>query len=367
MKKFILIMSLLCCLVPAYGHQLSTAYLTLEAAPNGKVAGQLQIRGFDLNHALQLDSDNNAQLSWLEVHSRTQKITQYMANNLSLSRSEQACQLLFDDQLKAAQRLNQGYVVAHFEAQCATAGALHVTYHAVFAHDGDHKLVINVLTPDDGAISHVLAFEEQTVSLDITSGSKFTTFVEYLYQGVLHIWIGLDHILFLLVLLITCVLVRNQGQWQVKHSRRKIIISTAWIVTAFTLAHSITLTATAMNWLVLDSRWVEVGIAISVLLSALNNIWPIVYRLAGITFAFGLLHGMGFAGVLSELGLPADLKLLSVLAFNLGVEVGQLSILAVALPILISLRTFSWYRLYFVRYSSLLIAVIALQWTVDRL
>ena len=114
------------------------------------------------------------------------------------------------------------------------------------------------------------------------------------------------------------------------------------------------------------SRWVELGIAISVLFAALNNIWPIVLRLAWLTFAFGLLHGMGFAGVLGELGLPADQQLLSILAFNLGVEIGQLAILAILLPVLILLRNTKLYSKGIMPVGSLLIAMMAVQWSIER-
>ena len=89
-------------------------------------------------------------------------------------------------------------------------------------------------------------------------------------------------------------------------------------------------------------------------------------RLAWLTFAFGLLHGMGFAGVLGELGLPADQQLLSILAFNLGVEIGQLAILALLLPILILLRNSKIYRNGLMPISSLLIALMAVQWSIER-
>lgn len=364
--KYLLIILSLFLTSPVLAHQLSTAYLTGELEQQGLLSGELQIRGFDFNLALALDSDNNGQLTWLEVNSRSQKINQYIAQNLSFSRAGEACQLMISPQLKADKHFNQGYIVTDFKAQCALEGPISIHYQALFQHDSEHKLIVNLSAADDAIVSRVMTANQQSVQLDMANGSLMNTVVEYVYQGMLHIWKGLDHILFLLVLLLTCVLYRENRQWQVKQNYRQIITSTAWIVTAFTLAHSITLTATAMNWMTVNSRWVEIGIAISVLLAALNNIWPLVVRVAGLTFAFGLLHGMGFAGVLSELGLPSDQKFWSVLSFNLGVEIGQLCILALVLPVLIWLRNFNWYAQYFVRCSSLLIAVIALQWTLER-
>src|SRR4030095_6644743 len=97
--------------------------------------------------------------------------------------------------------------------------------------------------------------------------------------------------------------------------------------TAFTVAHSITLTLAALGIVALPSRWVESAIALSAVLAALNNIFPIVERGRWIAaFAFGLLHGFGFAGALQDLGLPAGSLALSLAGFNLGVEVGALSV-----------------------------------------
>lgn len=364
--KYLLITFVLLFTNPVFAHQLSTAYLTGELESQGLLFGEIQIRGFDFNLAVELDTDNNGQLTWFEVNSRSQKINQYIAQNLSFTRAGQACQLMINPQLKADKHFNQGFIVANFKAQCGLEGPISINYQALFEQDSEHKLIVNLRAANEVQISRVMTANQQNIQFDMASGSLLSTVIEYVYQGMLHIWKGLDHILFLLVLLLTCVLYREQGQWKVKQNYRQIITSTAWVVTAFTLAHSITLTATAMNWMLVDSRWVEIGIAVSVLLAALNNIWPLVMRVAGLTFAFGLLHGMGFAGVLSELGLPSDQKFWSVLSFNLGVEIGQLCILALVLPLLIWLRNFNWYAQYFMRFSSFLIAVIALQWTIER-
>jgi hypothetical protein len=166
--------------------------------------------------------------------------------------------------------------------------------------------------------------------------------------------------------LLTSVLVRRQGRWQAEPSVKRIVVNSCWIVTAFTLAHSITLCATALGILQFPSRWVEVGIAASVAFAAFNNVFPFVHRVALLTFCFGLLHGMGFAGVLGELGLPADEKLLTILAFNLGVEIGQMVILTALLPLLILVRKQLWYSRYSLTAVSVVIFLVACQWVIMR-
>jgi len=126
------------------------------------------------------------------------------------------------------------------------------------------------------------------------------------------------------------------------------------------------LAAVALNWIEVSSKWVEVGIAITVLAAALNNIFPVIKKIAAVTFGFGLLHGMGFAGVLGELGLPEGQKLLSVLAFNLGVELGQLAIILVVLPFMFLINRYNLKPKYWLVGGSFLIALIAIMWIVER-
>lgn len=150
----------------------------------------------------------------------------------------------------------------------------------------------------------------------------------YTLLGVEHILMGLDHLLFVLALLL---LVR--GGWR--------IVKT---VTAFTVAHSLTLAAAVLGWLTLPAAPVEAVIALSIVFLAAeicrvaSGEQPLTARRPWIVaFAFGLLHGLGFAGALTEAGLPPDAVPLALLTFNIGVEIGQLAFIAVVLPSLAAL------------------------------
>jgi len=149
-------------------------------------------------------------------------------------------------------------------------------------------------------------------------------------------------------------------------SLRAAFIDVLKVVTAFTLAHSITLTLAALSLIALPSRLVESAIAASVVLAALNNLVPLFRgRRPLAAFAFGLIHGFGFASVLTDLGLPRGALLASLFGFNLGVEIGQLSIVAVFLPLAFLLRR-TWLYRQLLTFGSLLIALIALVWLVER-
>jgi hypothetical protein len=186
----------------------------------------------------------------------------------------------------------------------------------------------------------------------LAEASAGTQFVDYLRDGVWHIWIGFDHILFLLSLLLPAVGVwpllhapRRHGAWQPVGRFGQAFWDVLRIVTAFTVAHSITLTLATLGVLALPSRLVESAIAASVVLAALNNVWPSFTAGAGSwPFLFGLVHGFGFASVLADLGLPQGTLVLALLGFNLGVEAGQLAIVAVFLPLAFALRRTWLYR-----------------------
>jgi hypothetical protein len=176
---------------------------------------------------------------------------------------------------------------------------------------------------------------------------------EYLALGYTHILPkGLDHILFVLGLLLLSVRVRP------------ILLQ----VTTFTVAHSITLALTIYGVVSLPARIVEPLIALSIAYVAIENLatnqlrpWRLV-----LVFGFGLLHGMGFAGVLSGIGLPRGEFVTALLSFNLGVEGGQLTVIAVAALCVAWYRHQSWYHRRIVVPVSLLIATIGLYWTVTR-
>ncbi len=177
----------------------------------------------------------------------------------------------------------------------------------------------------------------------------------YLKLGFEHILpLGLDHILFVVCL---CLL----------NNRFKTVL---WQATAFTVAHSITLALSMQNIIVLPAEIIEPIIALSIFFVAVENLlldklkpWRII-----LVFLFGLIHGIGFASVLSEIGLPRDKFLTSILSFNAGVELGQIAVIAIVFALLIlPFGKKPWYRKRIVYPVSILIALIAAYWTVERM
>jgi hypothetical protein len=197
--------------------------------------------------------------------------------------------------------------------------------------------------------------------------SPWSAFIEYLRAGIWHIWSGIDHLLFLLSLLLPAVLVRRQSRWEAVPIAAPAFANIVKVVTAFTLAHSMTLSLAAFDVIRLPSRLTESVIAASIIVAALNNVFPRVtegrWRIA---FAFGLLHGFGFASVLAEMGLPKGARLVSLVAFNLGVEAGQLAVVLAVMPLAYVLRSTAFYRRGVMPWGSSAIAALALVWFMQR-
>jgi hypothetical protein len=191
---------------------------------------------------------------------------------------------------------------------------------------------------------------ETRVALDAPGGGARGT-GSFFLLGIEHILSGYDHLLFLLGLLL------RGGGW----------LSLAKIITAFTLAHSVTLALAVLNVVTLPDRLVEAVIALSIAFVAAENLFlsPLASRRWLVSFCFGLVHGFGFSSALRELGLPAQGLLFSLFGFNAGVEVGQALVVAVVLPVLVVLRDTRWER-RMVLSSSLAILAVGLVLFVER-
>ena len=181
--------------------------------------------------------------------------------------------------------------------------------------------------------------ETRVAVLDLESDSRLEVLRSFISHGVHHIWNGFDHMLFLATLLLSAVVMRSGNKWQAVETFGGAAWATTRVVTAFTLAHSITLSAASFSIVELTSRFVKSIIAVSIAVAAINNIFPVVSRRLWVAaFAFGLVHGFGFAGALTDFGLPPTRKLVTLFAFNVGVELGQLAVVAGLLPVLFLIR-----------------------------
>ena len=348
--------------LPAQAHKPSDSYLSIDVKGE-QVTGQWDIALRDLDFALNLDQDGNGELTWDEVRSQHGAIAAYALGRLELSNGEAACTLTAGQQL-VDNHTDGAYTVLRFSAVCpGKLTGLDIGYRLFAELDPQHKGLLKLSS--EGATSTAIFSPDNTRQvLSLRAPSKLTQFVDYVKHGVWHIWIGFDHILFLLSLLLPAVLIPREAQPD--QSFRAAFIDVLKVVTAFTLAHSITLTLANMHVLTLPSRWVESAIAASVVVAALNNIFPLFRgKRPHAAFVFGLIHGFGFASVLADLGLPQGAMALSLAGFNIGVELGQLAIVALFLPLAFLARR-TWFYQQLMTTGSAAIALIAALWLFER-
>jgi hypothetical protein len=363
---FLLLLAL--AFTPVHAHKPSDSYLTLRAEANS-IAIRWDVALRDLDYVLQLDRDGNGELTWGEVRQRGDDIQKLAIAGLALSSAGQACPVQAGGPLMLDRHSDGTYAVLTLHAPCARMGGeLQVHYSLLFDVDPTHRGMVQWLPP--GAAQPqalVFAADSARQSLSLAAPSPWETLRQYVVEGVWHIWIGFDHILFLLALLLPSVLARREGAWTAAPSLRAAGIEVLKVVTAFTVAHSITLTLAVLGLVSLPSRLVESVIAASVMLAALNNLRGTVARRRWVmAFAFGLVHGFGFASVLADLGLPQGALALALAGFNIGVELGQLAIVAAFLPLAFALRGTVFYRLGVLQLGSAVVALLAAWWLVER-
>ncbi|HXE50492.1 MAG TPA: HupE/UreJ family protein [Ramlibacter sp.] len=370
MKRWLAFVLVLLLQTTAWAHKPSDSYLTLRGTTDsGDIAVRWDIALRDLDYVLELDRDGNGALTWGEVRQRTEDITRYASTHLAVTGSDKPCPLSSAGPLKLDKHSDGTYAVLSLAAKCESLEkGLKVRYSLLFDVDPTHRGLVQWIAPGTaGAQALVFSTDSAEQVLQLKALSAWETLRQYVVEGIWHIWVGSDHILFLLSLLLPAVLVRVKGQWEPAPSLRQSLIEVLKVVTAFTLAHSITLSLASLHVISLPSRLVESTIALSIDVAALNNLRGTIERRRGLlAFVFGLIHGFGFASVLTDLGLPQGALVLALVGFNLGVEVGQAAIVAAFVPIAFGLRTTRLYRRGVLTVGSILVALVAGWWFVQR-
>ena len=367
MKRLVL---LLLALLPvmAYAHQSSTALLTLKETTDG-LRGSVQWQLIDLEQVMGLDQNRDGELLWGEVKAMTPEIRAYLERHLTVQQGGEACAPQFSVPLRFNNaRGATASAIVPVTYVCESEGVVEVSYSGLFSLLPEHRLLWNLAMDGQtrqGVLESAGAF---SLSPDMTAGElNQQTFSEFFVQGVIHILLGPDHVAFLLTLLLVSVLVQQKKSWQPAADVRTCVKTALLYVTTFTIAHSLTLSASALGWLALPGYWVELIIAASVVVAALHNLRPYLPASAVVVFLFGLVHGFGFASVLGELTTGTGNIAWALFGFNLGVEAGQVAITLLVMPVLISLRRLGWYRQVLVRYLSAALAVLGSYWVLARI
>jgi hypothetical protein len=349
----------------ALAHSFSNSYLNLSVNQHD-IVGQLRLRIEDSLWLADLDQNHDQQLTWAELQAGTPALRQAVAAHLQLRSAGESCAM----QLNALQleQLNTGlYVVLPLQAHCAVIPQqLSVQYDALMATDAAHRGIMN-LQQGSQVFTAVFSPNNTHSDFDMNTASNNLSLLAMLQEGIWHIWTGYDHLLFLLALLLPLFLQQRPApqHWQTPAAAR-VVKSVLWTVTAFTVAHSLTLLLSTLFDLRVASAKVETLIALSVALSGLNILFPIFRSHAVIAFSFGLIHGLGFAGALRDLQLPTSAFVQSLLSFNLGVEAGQLTLVALLFPLMLYLRHKRYYQRLVQPLVALGIVGIGVAWAFER-
>ena len=392
MKKLLLkSLFVLFLLVPmvCLAHFPNQSYIFLRVYETNGIEGRFEINVREINKVFDLNLRDN--LTKEELKPYEEQIKAYVLKHASFSSKYGSHKITLKNVDLFA--FNQGKMIQVFfelENMEQLPELLNVKYDVVYEKDDTHRgfLVTEYswaagVINEEKNISLFFTPSETEATLDLTDTSKWKGFVGMIKQGMWHIWIGIDHILFLLALILPSVVrrVRRSKEPTVASSSFKIQSST-WtpaknfkdaflyvikIITFFTIAHTITLSLASLQIVSLPSRFVESIIALSIGLAAYHNITPIFKGKDWIiAFVFGLFHGFGFASVLADLGLSNENLGISLFGFNVGVEIGQLLIIAMMFPILFLLRKTKAYKKILL-YGSILLIIISLYWAIERI
>jgi hypothetical protein len=355
-----------CCLVAslAQAHIASNGFLKLQV-DRAEVSGTLELAIRDGELAVGLDHDGDGKITWGELRASQAALQVYVLEHVRLA-GARACTMGFGA-VRVNERVDGNYLWLPIKADCGgVPRRLSIDYRVLDAEDPSHRGLLT-LSANGTTQTAVLGGSSSVHVFELDHPSPWSAFLEYLRAGIWHIWNGIDHLLFLLSLLLPAVLVRRENRWEAVPLAAPALANIVKVVTAFTLAHSITLSLAAFDVIRLPGRLTESVIAASIILAALNNVFPRVtegrWRVA---FVFGLLHGFGFASVLAEMGLPRGARLISLVAFNLGVEMGQLAVVLSVMPLAYGLRFTTFYRRGVMPWGSSAIAGLALVWFLQR-
>ena len=356
----------------AHAHKASDSYLQIDAGASTGIAVRWDIALRDLDAALDLDTDEDGKLTWGEVKAAWPRVEAYALPRLAVA----GCPLKPTG--RALERRNDGaYAVLLLASGCTPPPTLSITYTLLREIDPTHRGIAKIqragqvpaLALLDPSRSDATSAQGAAARTDGSTATHIepTGSAGFLKEGVRHILTGYDHILFLLCLLLPSVMRRMPTGWRPVERISQAVWPVVGIVSAFTVAHSITLGLAAMKVLSLPSSFIEPAIAVTIILAALDNVWPVFrVRRVIVTFVFGLIHGFGFAGVLAELNLPAARFAWALLQFNLGLEAGQLLIVVAVTALLFLLRRAALYPGLVIRGGSFAAIGVGALWLVER-
>ena len=368
----------------ASAHTGTQSYVYLQIFDD-VMLGRVEYPIGDMNRVLGYDiAEDDVDQALLDVEGERSSIETYTAEHLALYPADgrRGDWTMSFGEMTTLEASNGGYATLAFEIDQRfdpTPRVFRMEYDGIIEADPDRDAFLIIETDfGSGTFNNeagtFLRFtsDSTTQLVDLDDSSFWKGVRGTIGLGAEHIQIGTDHILFVLALVLPSALVftrrgDDRGTWEPSPSFPASLWRILKIATMFTVAHSITLAIGGFEILDLSPRLVESVIAVSIAIAALHNIRPIWANKEWVmAFGFGLFHGFGFAGLLSELGLTRSNRFVSLLGFNIGVELGQAAIILMVFPILFILRRTRAF-VPMMKVGSVALALVALAWATERI
>lgn len=338
-----------------------------------RIEGEFQINFKDLSEKLSLDIPQDETAALSAILKSSSRVQQYITDNFYLSTIDgERLKLNFT---QANVLPESTFAQYPFTVQVSQLPEKLIIFHNMFyENDPNHRglFLIQYNAVEDkeyGAEYTALVFNPNNSEqiLDLRKVPGLLDSLGMVWQGMLHIWKGLDHVLFIFALILPTVLTRRGNTWQAVDNYKSSLWQLLKIITVFTVAHSFTLLLAALEIIKINSRFVESMIALSIILVAANNLSQTVRRGSLWVILFlGLFHGLGFASVMGNLPFRMGDLVKMVIRFNIGVELGQIAIVMLVFPVLYYLRQKRYYETAILKGGSILLIAIAGYWFLQR-
>ena len=363
---FLAVLATLGTVAPALAHSTSTSFLLIDSPSNDapvNVRWDLSIN--DLIWAVFVDRDYNGEVTWQEIQDARPALTGGILSQIAVQRGGVPCGLRLQD-FALAKRAEQNFLSAVLKADCPRKGLLGVSGALFMSGDASQRVLLSVSRGSE-QITGVMSAAEPGWA-EPARASAWDSFARFVGEGVWHVALGYDHIAFVLLLLLPSVMRPVNGKWEGASGLAQVARDMATIITAFTIAHSTTLALAVTGTVKLPIQPIEVAIAASIAVAAGLNLLPRMskWRLP-LAFSFGFVHGFGFANALKEVDAGGTSLLPLLGGFNIGVEIAQLCIVALVLPLIYSMRTTRWYANAVLPLGSCALGAAGLVWLVQRL
>jgi HupE/UreJ protein len=351
--------------LPAHAHSTSTSFLLLDLPSNGPVSVRWDLSLHDIVWSVYIDRDFDGVVTWQEIQAAEATIDNAVLGQIALQRGGAACSLRVTD-LALAQRVEQNFLSVAMRADCPQSGLAAVSGGLFLSGDASQRVLLSA-TRGHEQLAGVISPGSPRWS-EPARASAWASFVRFIGEGVWHVAIGYDHIAFVLLLLLPSVLKSVDGKWQGQERLGQVARDIVTIVTAFTLAHSTTLALAVTGTVHLPTQPIEVAIAASIAVAAAINLLPRLSRLRlPLAFGFGFVHGFGFANALGEIDAGGTTLLPLLAGFNIGVEIAQLSIVALVLPLIFAARGTRWYAGGVMPLGSCALGAAGVVWLLQRI